>query len=97
MRRGGEQIVRRNNPDSLARGLKILLALASRHFGMSLEEMAEEAGIKRCQVYRHLRTLEECGVEIVRQWEPDHHGWHLLYRLKTIQGVRLDLTRRAAQ
>jgi DNA-binding IclR family transcriptional regulator len=82
-------------PATLSRMLKILLALAQRHYGMTIEEMMEEAHVHRATVYRHLKTLECCGVEIVRQWEPDSHGYHYLYRLKTIRGVRLDLTRRA--
>jgi predicted DNA-binding transcriptional regulator YafY len=87
---------RRGGPSTLARLLKILLALAGKHFGMTLEEMGEEASVGRRTVYRHLKTLEECGVEIVRVWEPDNHGFHYLYRLKTIRGVRLDLTRRVS-
>ncbi len=86
---------RRDGPAMLSRTLKILLALASKHFGMTLEEMAEEAHINKRSVYRYIRTLEVCGVELVRQWEPDNHGWHYLYRLKTVQGVKLNLTRRA--
>lgn len=80
---------------TLARMLKILLALAGRHYGMSMAEMMEESSLQRRAVERYLKTLEEVGVEIVRQWEPDNHGWHYLYRLKTIRGVPLNLTRRA--
>lgn len=86
---------RHGGPAALSRMLKILLALAGRHFGMSLEEMGEEAHIDRATVYRYIKMMETCGVELVRVWEPDNHGYHLLYRLKTIRGVKLDLTRRA--
>jgi len=77
--------------------LKILLALASRHFGMSLTEMAEEAHIDPRSVYRYLHTLRECGVELTEGWGLDDYTQrrYRLYRLKTIRGVRLDLTRRA--
>lgn len=75
--------------------LKILLALAGRHFGMSMEEMCEEAHVQRRAVYVYLKALETCGVEIVRQWEPDRHGWHYLYKLKSVKGQKLNITRMA--
>ena len=87
---------RRDGSAKAPRMFKVFLALAGRHFGMSLQEIAEEAHIKERSVYRYIRTLEGCGVEIVRVWEPDNHGWHTLYRIKSVLGSKLELRRRVA-
>lgn len=81
-------------PAALSRMLKILLALASRHYGMTMREMEEEANVQWRTVARYIKTLEDCGVEIVRHREIGRYRWMYLYRLKTINGVKLDLTRR---
>jgi predicted DNA-binding transcriptional regulator YafY len=62
---------------------------------MSLDEMVEEVEVSPRQVQRYLQALQECGVEIAKQWEPDRHGYHLLYRLEAIKGIPFKLVRRA--
>lgn len=56
---------------------------------MSIAEMAEEVDVHRVSVKRYLGILRNHGVVFSTQWEPDDHGWHLLYRLKSIQGLEI--------
>lgn len=54
----------RERVGSLARGLRVMEILASRHNGMTLSEMAREAGLTRAGARRFLLTLVATGYAV---------------------------------
>lgn len=74
-------------------GLLILVGLASRHYGLTLAELMQEARASRSAVYRSLQALERMGVSIVRRQEPVRASWRMIYRLNGIRGMRFDIRR----
>lgn len=79
---------------SLTKGLEILFLLASHRFGLSRQEICDEIGIGRITFYEYIRALKDSGVYITSQIEPERHGWHKIYRLRTVKGVPFTLTTR---
>ena len=48
----------------LFRILKVFVALARSHFGLTFQELLEEADCRRRTLYRYLDVLQEAGVRI---------------------------------
>jgi predicted DNA-binding transcriptional regulator YafY len=74
-------------------GLLILIGLATRHFGLTVNEMATVAKVSRRAVFRHIVALERMGVEITRKREPVRASWRTIYKLAGIKGMRFKIER----
>lgn len=76
--------------DVLARALGLLVALASKRFGMDMAEIKDELGVGRRAVYHYLDALARAGVEFDNRVQLSPGGRRQrLIRLKNIQGFTL--------
>jgi DNA-binding IclR family transcriptional regulator len=52
----------REGNQTLARGLRVLLAIADSHHGLTVQQVAEQLGVHRSIAYRLLQTLADFGL-----------------------------------
>jgi DNA-binding IclR family transcriptional regulator len=73
---------------------RVLVAIASRFYGLTLREIMDEVHLSRPSVYRLIRELENLGVQFDRRMEEIRGGWRLNYRVSAIRGHRFELKKR---
>lgn len=79
----------------MSRSVDVFVGLASKRYGMTVEELAEAAGIGRRSVYTYLRALESVGCKIRRSREAVRGGWVTLYKLVGIRQFSFKIERLA--
>jgi len=71
-------------------GLRLLIELSSRRFGMDWQEIINLLETSRRNAYRYMKALEEAGVRIEKKWEPTGRtAPHRIFRLLEIRGHKL--------
>lgn len=68
-----------------------LIRLIEARHGITVEELAEEAGVNRRTIHRDLAAIQEAGYPLVSEWENGRKAYRFLTRFKDVPPVSFTL------
>jgi predicted DNA-binding transcriptional regulator YafY len=68
----------------------VIRLIEARH-GITVDELAEEAGVNRRTIHRDLQAIQEAGYPLVSEWEEGNKSYRFLTRFKDVPPISFTL------